>query len=600
MAITIVRTSSRVFASAIGIVGALLVIGMVPALPSEAVEPSGASVAWDTTKPASLSLIQVGDLHGHLTERPHLREDGRAESAGGLARVSSKIKDIRASSPASMLFNVGDTLQGGAEALYTRGQAMVDVLDDWRIDGYTSGNWDFFYGTQRYLELFGNGRWGALAANLYYDDKGPYADRAGQRVLPPYRVSEINNVRVGVIGFTTDRGPSAGDGKATEGFRFTDGSAELPVLVDQLRNTENVDVVVVLSEFGLAKNTQLAEETPGVDVLLSSDMHEETPGIIRTSTGTLISEVGQDGTRLGQLDLQVGGGKVTGSRYSFHYIDATVAPDPQTQAKVDRVRSSFVTGRAFEPHTNPINGTTLDTPIDTVVGSTVAPLYRGNFSDHAVPGVIEGTSHNMIADAFREQTGADIGIIHGFRYGTHVAPGDVKLEDLYHFLPISPNIATATVTGKQIKDYLENATNGVLSPNLSEWSAGWGPAVSGVRYELDAYSARGNRVQNAEVYDRRSGQWQPLDLERKYSLGGLYYPQQPTVIAGSIRIPEGSAEVVTSDTGEGLDATDVVSAYLTDNPVNPSTGRVRLREPLPAPVYGNKEIQPLRGVPTIR
>lgn len=58
------------------------------------------------------------------------------------------------------------TLQGGAEALYTEGAAMVDVLDNWSIDGYTSGNWDFVYGTERYLDLFQGGRWGAVSANL--------------------------------------------------------------------------------------------------------------------------------------------------------------------------------------------------------------------------------------------------------------------------------------------------------------------------------------------------------------------------------------------------------------------------------------------------
>ena len=45
---------------------------------------------------------------------------------------------------------------------------------------------------------------------------------------------------------------------------------------------------------------------PGIDVVLSSDMHEETRECVVTSTGALVSEVGQDGTRVGVLDLALG------------------------------------------------------------------------------------------------------------------------------------------------------------------------------------------------------------------------------------------------------------------------------------------------------
>ena len=44
-------------------------------------------------------------------------------------------------------------------------------------------------------------------------------------------------------------------------------------------------------------------------------------------------------------------------------------------------------------------------------------------------------------------TGTDIGAIRDFRYGTHVAPGPTTMEDLYHFVPIGPQIAKGTITG---------------------------------------------------------------------------------------------------------------------------------------------------------
>ena len=34
-----------------------------------------------------LTLIHMGDLHGHLVPRPHLRSDGTGGTEGGLARI---------------------------------------------------------------------------------------------------------------------------------------------------------------------------------------------------------------------------------------------------------------------------------------------------------------------------------------------------------------------------------------------------------------------------------------------------------------------------------------------------------------------------------
>lgn len=550
---------------------------------------------WNSGVAATITLIQFGDLHGHLTPRPNLRADGTTATQGGLARIATTIKNIEAASSEALLFNVGDTLQGGAEALYTEGAAMSDILDQWGIDGYASGNWDFVYGTERYLDLFQGGRWGGVAANLYYDGE-PYGDKTGDRVLPPYRVLQTDDLRIGVVGFTSERGPTVGV-STTTGFRFTGDGEELPGMIDTLRNTEKVDLVVMLSELGLAKNLQLADRYPGVDVLLSADTHEETPRVIITASGTLVSEVGQDGTTVGELDLQLGGGGVTGWRYTFHIMDDSVPEDPDTASAVQKVRERFVAGSDFRPEINPINGTMLSRPIDTVVGQTLTALYRGNFSDHKMPGVIEGSSHDLLADAFRAQTDADVGTIRGFRYGTHVAPGDVTLEDIYHFIPVAPFIAKGTVTGQQLKNHLEKSLDGALNPDVFAWGGGWALAYSGVRYDLDAYSAKGNRAQNITVFDKATSQWLPLDVTRSYTVAGYWYPAKPDDVGTGLTISDTAAPVLGKD-GQPLDGTEVVAQHLAQGPAKPELGRVRLLSPLPAPIYGNPEVQPLKGVPT--
>jgi len=83
---------------------------------------------------ALLTLLQIGDVHGHLLPRPNLRSDGTGHEEGGLARLYAKAQHIRQASPNALLFNTGDTIQGSAEALYTRGQALVEVIDKFGVD----------------------------------------------------------------------------------------------------------------------------------------------------------------------------------------------------------------------------------------------------------------------------------------------------------------------------------------------------------------------------------------------------------------------------------------------------------------------------------
>ena len=126
-------------------------------------------------------------------------------------------------------------------------------------------------------------------------DGEPYADRTGSRVLPPYLIREVDGVKIGIIGFTTDRGPQVVGRGVTQGVRFTKGDAELKEFVTLLREREQVALVVVISELGLSNNIRLAEHTPGIDVILSSDMHEVTASPSSLAPSTVITEVGQDG-----------------------------------------------------------------------------------------------------------------------------------------------------------------------------------------------------------------------------------------------------------------------------------------------------------------
>lgn len=491
---------------------------------------------------SQITLIQTGDFHGHLAPRHNLRSNAAYPNqiVGGLARIKTKIQQIQKEKGGvgnTLVLHTGDTIQGSGEALYTRGQAVVDVVDMLGIDAYAPGNWDFVYGPDRFQELFATDlnphlpslpeqaegrtvhapfgtRWGGLAANLYLSSKNPSAPKdptavdtqqdsnvsqteydnfaqwyAGdqpngkpnaQRVLPPYAVRYVNGVKIGLIGCTTSRGPQVVGKWVTEGFEFTDCSNEVKKFAKKLRLLEQVDLLLLLSEIEIGRNIQIIKSLGAdehIDIVLNSDMHEEAaqPIAVTDSAGnkTWIIEAGQDGTLMNEITLTVRGGSVTGMNYLAHRIDDQIPENPAVAAKIAAVRAPYndnfdatVSCNANSPYWNSFTQETcLNGPLNAVVGHTDVALHRNNYSHESMPAVIEGSSHDFLADAIRWWAKSDIATVRGFRYGTHIAAnGSITRNDLFHYVPIGPRVGKVSrVTLNQIRNQIDNSSLAVFS-----------------------------------------------------------------------------------------------------------------------------------------
>lgn len=475
------------------------------------------ALADDDSAYKQITIIHTGDFHGHLMPRPNLRStaDYPGQMVGGLARVATKIKQIKAlrGSDNTLVMHTGDTIQGSGEALYTRGQALVDVVDLLGIDQYEPGNWDFVYGPARFEELFVDSsdpanpkakRWGGLISNVYRTSTDPlapprptamgsaqdsnvsaaeydtwanwYLDH-GQRILPPYTLRKINGVKVGIIGCTTSRGPQVVGSWVTVGIEFTDCSREVPKFAEKLRTELGAQVVVLMSEIEIGRNIQIVKSLGAnqhVDLVLNSDMHEEAlkPIKVTDSAGkeTWIIESGQDGTLIGEVTFKVRAGHIVSMSHTAHRIDDRIKPDYKVAWKVFQVAYPFNWG--FKPNTivNPFSGTYLNGPLNEVVGYTEVGLQRSNYSHEDMPAVVEGSSHDLVTDAIRWWAKSDLATLRGFRYGTHVKPGPITRNDLFHFVPIGPRVAKAShVTPNQLRNQIDNSSLAVFSsdPNSS-------------------------------------------------------------------------------------------------------------------------------------
>ena len=108
--------------------------------------------------------------------------------------------------------------------------------------------------------------------------------------------------------------------------------------------------------------------------------------------------------------------------------------------------------------------------------------------DESLPAVVEGSSHNLIADAMRWSAGADTAAIRGFRYGTHIPAGSaITMQDIYHYIPIAAKLGKSPkACGADLKQQVEQSTAGAFHPDPIQWAGGWMFGYSNVSFDLDA------------------------------------------------------------------------------------------------------------------
>ena len=179
----------------------------------------------------------------------------------------------------------------------------------------------------------------------------------------------------------------------------------------------------------------------------------------------------------------------------------------------------------------------------------------------------------------RAESGADIAILRGHRFGTQLRTGPITRGDLYSWLPVGAQVAVVEgVGGAEIVRALAAAADGAIDPDPVRWTGGWATAVSGLTYAIDPARPAGARVRDVRVHGA------PIDTSgaRLYSVVGLWYPGEPDVIAGCARCGSGP-RLLRAANGGALDAADVVERHLASCPGRTArTGppRVRLLRPI--------------------
>jgi len=127
---------------------------------------------------------------------------------GGYAHLATLVRRVREERAGrTLLLDGGDTIQGSATALWSRGEDMVRVSNQLGVDVFTP-HWEFVYGLDRVKELFGDReRTGLFAGDFVAHNVREVG--WGERPFHPYTIREVGGARVGVIGQAFPYTPAA-------------------------------------------------------------------------------------------------------------------------------------------------------------------------------------------------------------------------------------------------------------------------------------------------------------------------------------------------------------------------------------------------------
>ena len=424
---------------------------------------------------------------------------------GGFAHLATLVNRIRAERGLNntLLMDGGDTWQGSGTAYWTRGKDMVGACNQLGVDVMT-GHWEFTYHEREIIENVGEFKGDFVAQNINltedaqfdysFEDFDGYNEDDG-RAFKPYVIKNVGGARVAIIGQAFPYTPIANPQRFIPDWSFGIKDDAMQEMVDQVRENEKPDVVVVISHNGMDVDLKMASRVTGIDAIFGGHTHDGMPAptIVKNPGGkTLVTNAGSNGKFLGVMDLDVRGGKVRGFRYKLVPIFSNMlAADPKMQSYIDDVRKPYLS--------------TLEENL-AVAGET---LYRrGNFN---------GTFDQIICDALTTVNDAQISLSPGFRWGTTVLPGQqITMEHVMDQTCITyPETYRREMSGEDIRVILEDVCDNLFNDDPYFQQGGDMVRLGGLDYVCHPNNKMNKRISNMTLNDGT-----PIEANKKYVVAG--------------------------------------------------------------------------------
>ena len=415
-----------------------------------------------------VTLLQVNDVYQFVPV-----DEGRN---GGLARVLTLKKNIQKENPNTLFLMAGDTISPSVESISLQGAQMIEAWNAAELDYATFGNHEFDFGPAVLVDRIKESRFKWVAANVIDTTTGkPFGG------VDPYVIREFGGVKIGIFGLVLPETKITS--RPGDNVEFRNPCDTAKQMVSEIHD-HGAKVVVALTHLSMREDKEVAR-CSDVDVIIGG--HEHT--LLESSAGGApIFKMTSDARELGRIDLNI---LTDGSLDSIDWKVIEVTNDIENDPQFSSVQRKYAG---------------LLAQLAKPVGRTSVALDARSTENRT----LETNVGNLVTDAFRTATGADVALMNGgsVRADNIIPRGAITVRDVLSILPFKNRLIKIEVTGATILAALEQGVSRV-APGAQP---GGFPQISGMTFSYDATKPPGSRVSNAMINRR------PLDPDKTYTL----------------------------------------------------------------------------------
>jgi 5'-nucleotidase / UDP-sugar diphosphatase len=422
-----------------------------------------------------------------------------------------------------LVLDAGDYSMGTPFSAATRETGgELQLLSLMRYDATTLGNHEFDLGPEGLGKSIGvAAKAGRIPAVLASNSSFPGSDATladlqrlvKDGVIRRHVVIERGGMRFGLFGVLGKEAVIYTNGGAA---KFADPIETAKEMVKLLREKEKVDVVIALSHSGVEQgkdgrftdgdDVRLAKAVPGIDIVIGGHSHTELREAIIVNGRTPVVQTGKECNNLGELVVTLDGDKLTVDSYKLHPIDDTILGDKAIADEIDKLKET-VSKVVFASR-----GYSIDQPL-----AIVPQDLPNTFTD-----IPAGTPlANLVTDAFRKATKADIGFTANGMMRAGLTKGKTGVQTVYDVFAVAPlgtgvvdptpgsSLVTGYFTGQELKNLLEF----FLVDNPTH-PGEYFPRASGMRFRYDASRPKFDVVTAIELGDLDRG-YKAIDITGK-------------------------------------------------------------------------------------
>lgn len=459
-------------------------------------------------KPKSIVVLYENDVHCAI--------DGYSALVGLRTQVADTANVA--------VVSCGDFLQGGTPGAISRGEYITAIMQTVGYDAVTLGNHEFDYKVPRMTELIEKADIPVTCTNFFQQDNPkPY--------YAPYIIKKLGRKKVAFIGTVTPTALNLEqyaffDKKGTQLYDLRPN--QVYQLVQDAVNAarkKGAKYCIVLSHLGEDDNDMhidshgLVAATTGIDAVLDGHSHNVIPcQMVANRNGKMIP-VSQTGTKfgyIGHLLIDKRGRVSTRLIPTRDHNTKTIGSELLAKKSEALRRTQETTDSIIRL----VNEQTARVACHSDFPITILDPVKGQ-----VVRCSETNAGDLVCDAFRAVSGAQIAINNGGGIRAQLSAGDLTYGDIVSLLPFDNYLETVEITGQDLLNTLEACCQ--MLPDKD----GQFVQVSGIRYTVD--TGKTPRVQSVEILNENgdSVQYEQLCPDRKYILcttdycidgGGMY------------------------------------------------------------------------------